>query len=120
MSKRNRGFRWQFALWSCLAMFAGLTTAAVAIDHPSVDMLDANGVPISAAAGPQPAYSSKHTCNQCHNSVLIEQHSYHSQIGANEQVGFNSFNPNSSNPYLSGVATKGKSWVQSPGHVGKW
>ena len=116
----KKQFRLQVALLSCLVLLAGLTTAAFAIDHPPVDMLDANGIPIPAAAGPQAAYSSMHTCNQCHLSDVIEKHSYHAQIGATEQKGWMAYNPNSDDKYKAGVATKGKSWVQSPGHVGKW
>lgn len=120
MMKNFRGYMLQLALLSCLAMLFGLAGSAFAIDHPQVDMLDANGLPIPAVAGATTAYSSTKTCNFCHDTKLIEQHSYHAQIGANEQKGWMAYNPNSPDKYKAGVATKGKSWVQSPGHVGKW
>jgi len=113
----------QYSLWallSCLAVLVGLAPAAFAYDHPEVQLLDAGGQPISAVAGPNTAYSSRRTCNFCHDSALIEQHSYHAQLGTNEQKGWMAFNPNSPDKYKAGVATKGKSWVQSPGHIGKW
>lgn len=115
----KKQYRLQLVLLSCLAVWVGLTTAAFAMDHMDVPLLDYNGQPIPAAAGATTAFSSRKTCDYCH-AELIEQHSYHAQIGANEQKGWMAFNPNSPDKYKAGVATKGKSWVQSPGHVGKW
>jgi hypothetical protein len=119
MKMKNR-YRLQVAVLTCLAILVGMTSTAFAMDHPAVQLLDHNGQPIPAVAGPNAAYSSMKTCNFCHDSEMIEKHSYHAQIGTTEQKGWMAFNPNSPDKYKAGVATKGKSWVQSPGHVGKW
>ncbi|SHI76828.1 hypothetical protein SAMN02745165_00809 [Malonomonas rubra DSM 5091] len=116
----KKSYRLQLAVLSCLAVLAGLTSTSFAMDHPEVQLLDHNGFPIAAAAGATTAYSSMKTCNFCHDSEMIEKHSYHAQIGTNEMKGWMAFNPNSPDKYKAGVATKGKSWVQSPGHIGKW
>jgi len=116
----KKQYRRYLTLLSCLTVMFGMTTVALGYDHPSVQLLNHNGQPISAADGPATAFSSRRTCNFCHDSALIEQHSYHAQIGSNEMKGFDPFNPNSSDKYKAGVAAKGKSWVQSPGHIGKW
>jgi len=121
MKKQNKKQR-LLTLVSCLAVILGMAGTAAA--HPSVKLKDADGNYITELLN-GPAYSINMSCglNQaayCHDPGTIEKHSYHAQLGANQQVGFAPFNPNSSNSYLSGVATKGKSWVQSPGHVGKW
>lgn len=114
-----KGKTLQLALLACLAFMLGLAGSALA-QHPQIDLLDASGTPIPATGGLQPAYSSAQTCGGCHHYNQIEQHSYHSQIGANQWMGWNNFNPNSGNSFKKGVAAKGKSWVQSPGHLGKW
>jgi hypothetical protein len=119
MRKQLKGHQLHMALLICLTLILGLAGASFAA-HPEIKLLDQDGNPILAGASPQAAYSAKQTCGSCHTYENIEKHSYHAQIGANELVGWNSWNPDSSNKYLRGVATKGKSWVQSPGHVGKW
>ena len=120
MRKHLKGYTLHLALLSCLALVLGMTGVAFA-GHKSVPLYDSDGNLIMANGGQDNvAYSTMETCGSCHHYDKIEQHSYHSQIGANEQVGWASWNPNHSNAYLSGPATKGKSWVQSPGHVGKW
>lgn len=117
MKKQYKGYRLHLALLSCLALLFGLAGASFAA-HPPVTLKAADNTQVTEANGL--AYSSKATCGGCHKYDNIEQHSYHAQIGANEQKGFNPYNPNSADKYKRGVATKGKSWVQSPGHVGKW
>lgn len=107
------------ALITGLIVLLGITGSAFA-QHPTIDLLDANGSPIPATGGLQPAYSVTETCGGCHHYDEIEQHSYHAQIGANQWMGWNNFNPNSASSFKRGVAAKGKSWVQSPGHLGKW
>lgn len=109
----------QMILLIFVAITLGLTGSALA-QHPTIDLLDADGNPIPATGGLQPAYSAAETCGGCHDYASIEQHSYHAQIGANQWKGWNNFNPNSSDKFKRGVAAKGKSWVQSPGHLGKW
>lgn len=104
------------ALLSCIAML-GIAGNAFAL-HPAVPLYDKDAGPVTVANGA--AISSKMTCGWCHDYDNIEQHSYHSLLGSNELKGWMAYNPNSSDKYKKGVATKGKSWVQSPGHVGKW
>ena len=117
MKTQSIGYK-LLALLSCIAIL-GLAGNAFA-QHPTIDLLDANGQPIPAAGGLQPAYSVTETCGGCHHYDEIEPHSYHAQIGANQWMGWNNFNPNSGSSFKRGVAAKGKSWVQSPGHLGKW
>jgi len=117
MRKQFEGHRLHIVLL-VLTLVMGMAGVSFAMEHANVTLLDSNGQPIPA--GSNAAYSAKETCGFCHVYDNIEKHSYHAQIGANELVGFNAFNPDSANPYIKGVATKGKSWVQSPGHVGKW
>ncbi len=115
------------AVLSCWALFFVFTGAATA--HPLRDdanntitiiLKDADGQPITATSGNN-AFSAKTTCGVCHHPYNnIEWHSYHAQLGANEQKGWNPYNANSSDKYLRGPATKKKPWVQSTGHVGKW
>ncbi|SHI76900.1 hypothetical protein SAMN02745165_00811 [Malonomonas rubra DSM 5091] len=113
----KKQYRVHIALMACLAVLLGM--AGVAFAHPNVTLKDASGTAIPV--GGDAAYSPKQTCGGCHDYDSIEQHSYHALIGSNELKGFNPYNPDHpTDKYLSGVATKGKSWVQSPGHVGKW
>ncbi len=93
-----KGQALKMALVTCLAFLLGLTGSALA-QHPTVDLLDANGQPVPAVDGLAPAYSSTRTCGGCHTYANIEQHSYHAQIGANQFFGWNNFNPNSPNKF---------------------
>lgn len=126
MRKHLKSYKLHLAVIACLAVLFSLAGVSFAMTHTkAVTLYDAAGSPIMAAdadpiTGALPAYSAEWSCGSCHTYANIEEHSYHAQLGANEQVGWASFNPNHTNPYLSGVAAKGKSWVQSPGHVGKW
>lgn len=80
----------------------------------NIVLRDASGTPIPDTS--DVAYSAKETCGQCHDYDAIERHSFHAQLGANEHKGWN--------PWVYGnmnsIASKGKPWVQSTGHVGKW
>ncbi|MBN2332506.1 MAG: cytochrome C [Deltaproteobacteria bacterium] len=120
------------ALLAAVILLFGMVGSSMAI-HPDIDLLDADGNPISSAGGLQPAFSYKTTCGACHNGVNldgegnvllsyddIEQHSLHAQLSANQFMGWNIWNPDSANSYKKGPAPKGKNWVQSPGHFGKW
>lgn len=113
----KKQYKVQIALMACLAVLLGMAGVSFAA-HYGIVLKDSAGnvIPVGGTA----AYSPKQTCGNCHQYDLIEQHSYHALIGSNELKGFNPFNPNSADKYKKGVATKGKSWVQSPGHVGKW
>ena len=116
----KRARTYQLMLTSLMLWLLG-AGSALALVHPDVVLRGPGGEYIDLdAAGPQPAYSAKNTCGGCHTYANIEQHSYHVQIGANQQMGWDMWNPDSANTYKSGVAPKGKNWVQSPGHVGKW
>lgn len=96
--------------------------------NPGIVLRDAAGAVIPY--GGTAAFSLKETCGACHDGTsyatngvsydAIEKHGYHSQMGANQLYGWNSWNPDSTNKYLRGPGAKSKNWVQSPGHVGKW
>ena len=114
----------KIAMLTCLMFVTGLTGMAFA-SHPAITLLDDAGNTIDYAAtvtaeGVAPAYSVKTTCSACHDYDQIEKHSYHAQIAANQWQGWNPFNPDSSSKFKRGVGAKGKNWVQSPGHLGKW
>ena len=102
-----------------MIMLFGLVGIALAA-HPDIHLKDVDGNWISSAGGLQPAFSFKQTCSGCHNYQEIEQHSYHTQVSANQFVGWNVWNPDSASKFKKGPAAKGKNWVQSPGHFGKW
>lgn len=111
MKKRyKRGF--------CVAALGSLTlmagSQAFAAHSVDITLRDAAGNPIPA--GSNAAYSARQTCGTCHDYDAIERHSYHAQLGANEHKGWNPWAYGN----MNSVAAKGKPWVQSPGHVGKW
>ena len=104
------------ALTGAALMFSSMQ--AQAFTHDGVTLRDETGAaltvdPITAVG---PAYSAKATCGACHDYDAIERHSFHAQLGANQHLGFNAFAYGNWNS----VAPKGKTWVQSPGHAGKW
>ena len=103
---------------SAIAAVALMVTAsAQAYTHDRVTLRDAAGLAIPAtSASNAPAYSAKATCGACHAYDAIEKHSFHAQLGANQQMGWNAWAMGNWNS----IATKGKPWVQSPGHAGKW
>lgn len=97
------------------ALFVGAQAFAA---HPGGNIIlrsAATGNP-NIAFGSKEAYSAKATCGGCHDYNGIERHSYHAELGANQHFGWN---PWKNGNWNSGAA-KGKPWVQSPGHVGKW
>lgn len=103
---------------SAIAAAALLVTAsAQAYTHDRVELLDATGNPVVVdGANTGAAYSAKATCGDCHDYDAIERHSYHAQLGANQHKGFKAWQFGNWNS----VAAKGKTWVMSPGHAGKW
>ncbi|PLX84872.1 MAG: cytochrome C [Desulfuromonas sp.] len=106
------------ALVSVAAVAFGST--AFAYDHNAVTLKDASGAEISLDADDVGnAYSVQATCGGCHDYDAYEQHSYHSQLAANEHYGFNPMNPDG-DVWESGPGPKGKAWVQGQGHVGAW
>jgi len=104
--------------------------------HDQIILRGADGAPIPYASGLQAAFSAKETCGACHDGVTldsmgnpllsyddIERHSYHAQLGANELVGWATYNASTSGNFAGfrkGLAPKGKNWVQGMGHFGKW
>lgn len=105
------------------------SNSAQAYTHDRVTLRDATGAAITAldtdadgigdtVPAAAPAYSAEKTCGTagCHDYNGIERHSYHAQLGANQFMGWNAWAQGNWNS----IATKGKPWVQSPGHVGKW
>ncbi len=122
------------ALFAAAFLVLGLAGTAMAI-HPDIQLRDAGNVliPATGLGDLQPAFSVRNTCGACHDGVTsggdglpllsydeIEKHSFHAQMGANQMVGWGAWNPDSGSKYLKGPAAKGKNWVQSPGHFGKW
>ena len=93
-----------------------VTASAQAFTHDGVVLRDSTGAAIFDTAGVGDAYSAKETCGACHAYDAIEKHSFHAQLGANQQMGWNAWAMGNWNS----IATKGKPWVQSPGHAGKW
>ncbi len=115
-----------------LAVLAvGLTCGSVlAAGHDSIVLRDRAGKAISTQ-NTKNAFSMQGTCGECHNGTNssgkllksyseIERHNYHAQLGMNEFRGFNPYNADSDDAFRTGAASPGKSWVQSPGHVGSW
>jgi hypothetical protein len=98
------------------ALFAG--SSAFAAHTQPIPLLDAAGNAITYGLGTRDdvAYSAKQTCGRCHDYNKIERHSFHAQLGANEHKGWNPWKYGN----MNSVASKGKPWVQSTGHVGKW
>ncbi|MCB2183417.1 MAG: hypothetical protein KQH63_15390 [Desulfobulbaceae bacterium] len=104
-----------------------VSASAQAFTHDRVTLRDASGAALAAVdtdadgigdavPATAPAYSAKETCGACHAYDAIERHSFHAQLGANEHKGWNAWAMGNWNS----IATKGKPWVQSPGHAGKW
>ena len=101
-----------------------------------ITLRDACGTAISSGSGLQAAFSAKETCGACHDGIMldgngdpllsyneIERHAYHAQMSANEFVGWNTYNANAVglfSKFRKSGTPKGKSWVQSLGHFGKW
>lgn len=110
-----------------------LLTGSAFAAHPSFELLDRWGQHITSADGLHPvdgspvenAFSFRTSCGACHNGITqpayedIEVHSYHAQLAANDQYGFNPMNPDG-DAWESGPSPKGKNWVQAQGHVGAW
>ena len=129
----NKGFLVASALAGAALLLS--STQASAYSHAGValrdatgavilaDTIDPDGVPGSgdeykAVPASAPAFSTKESCGTgtCHDYEAIERHSFHAQLGANQYLGWNAWATGNWNS----IASKGKPWVQSPGHVGKW
>lgn len=131
--KQRSNARMRVGLLAGAALLTGLVSAALAVTHPdNIVLRDASNNEI--LLGGTAAFSMKNTCGTCHNGSTpapstgrpllsydqIERHSYHAQLASNEQRGWNTWNPDSTDPFRSGASTQGKNWVQGPGHVGAW
>lgn len=125
MKKRYQSGLLVTSLTAAALLFA--STQAQAYSHNGVALRDATGSLIMSTdngdgtrsiPATAPAYSAEKTCGTsgCHDYKAIERHSYHAQLGANQYMGWNAWAQGNWNS----IATKGKPWVQSPGHVGKW
>jgi len=115
------------------ALAVGVAAGTVfAAPHDQIVLRDKSQSPITATTANN-AFSMQGTCGYCHNGTNtnaagqrmlsyneIERHNYHASLGQNELRGFNPFNPDSADAFRTGAAAPGKSWVQSPGHVGSW
>lgn len=106
---------------SMVSLLVGVAFGSVAIayEHNAVPLKDASGQYISELSATGNAFSIVETCGGCHEYDMIEQHSYHSQVAANEHYGWNPMNPDG-DTWESGPGPKGKAWVQGQGHLGAW
>jgi hypothetical protein len=116
-TKKRQGVVLVSAIALMLSLVAG--SAFAQSDHTGIPLRDANGDLILASETLDNAYSTKETCGACHDYDAIEQHSYHTQLAANEHYGYNPMNPDG-DVWESGAGPMGKSWVQGQGHVGAW
>lgn len=118
--KKIMNTRMAFGMACFVGLALGLTGTMYAgpAEHSNIVLKDHTGanLPVGSTA----AYSVKTTCGACHNYATIEQHATHAQLAANAIGGFNPYNPDSKMPEKANVNSKGKNWVQSTGHVGKW
>lgn len=124
--------RFRLGLISAAALLLAGTAMGANPAHDNIVLRDAGSNPV--VPGSTRAFSMKNTCGACHNGSTIapstgrallsydqiERHSYHAQLAANEQRGWNSWNPDSTDPIVNGAGPQGKNWVQGPGHVGAW
>ncbi|TSK05093.1 MAG: cytochrome C [Geobacter sp.] len=115
------------------ALAVGMAAGSVfAASHDDIVLRDRNQVAIKST-DTNNAFSMQGTCGYCHNGSNtdrtgkrmlsyseIERHNYHASLGQNELRGFNPYNIDSTDAFRTGAAAPGKSWVQSPGHVGSW
>lgn len=122
-------------LGSAILLMALASTSAFAYvqAHENIVLKGPDGNPITTASGDNNAFSMKQTCfgtSGCHGdaeatNVLaydyndIERHSYHAQLAANDQYGWNASNPDG-DKWEKGPGPKGKNWVQGQGHAGAW
>lgn len=72
--------------------------------HPPFPLLNQEGENVLEAGGP---ISTMQTCNGCHDTAFIEEHSFHSDVGLNELT-------------EAGQTASGRPWDTSPGLFGNW
>ncbi len=82
----------------------GTASAQPSPIHPTFPLLDENGVNVLDSGKP---VSVMKTCGGCHDTELIESHSFHSQVGLNQM-------------YPAGQAPSGRPWDTSRGLFGLW
>ncbi|MBC8318256.1 MAG: hypothetical protein H8E41_10150 [Desulfobulbaceae bacterium] len=114
MTKKNKRTYWVAAL-SVVALFSGAQAFA---GHPTGQSISLKGPDGTVVAiGGTTAFSFQQTCNGgCHVYEDIERHSFHSQLGANEFMGWDAYKYGNWN----NIASVNIPWSQSPGHIGKW
>jgi hypothetical protein len=72
--------------------------------HPAFALLDERGDNILESGGPVFTIT---TCGQCHDTVFIQEHSYHADLGRGEIV-------------TAGEVDGGRPWDLGPGAFGRW
>ena len=72
--------------------------------HPPFPLLNNDGENVLDAGGP---ISTMQTCNNCHDTAFIEEHSFHTDVGLNELT-------------EAGQTGSGRAWDTSPGLFGNW
>ena len=82
----------------------GTASAQPSPIHPTFPLLDENGVNVLDSGNP---VSVMKTCGGCHDTELIENHNFHSEVGLNQM-------------YPAGEAPSGRPWDTSEGLFGLW
>jgi len=104
----HQGFKRSIGLAMLVLILAlvtiGTASAQPSPIHPTFPLLDENGDNVLDTGMP---VSLMKTCGGCHDTDLIERHSFHSQVGL-EQV------------YQAGQAPSGRPWDTSKGLFGLW
>jgi thiosulfate reductase cytochrome b subunit len=72
--------------------------------HPTFPFLDKDGLNVLESGAP---VSTMQTCGQCHDTVFIESHSFHAQVGLDEMTD-------------AGETASQRPWDTSPGLFGRW
>lgn len=105
--------KYHFALYglgsiSILVALLLLVNQSVSADstemHPPFPLLNKEGENVLEAGGP---VSTMQTCNGCHDTAFIEEHSFHSDVGLSELT-------------EAGQTASGRAWDTSPGLFGNW
>jgi hypothetical protein len=114
MKKIHKRTYWLSAL-SVAALLVGTQAYA---GHPTgQSVVLKNHLGIDIPVGSTEVFSFRQTCNGgCHRYEEVEPHMFHSQLGANEFMGWDAHKYGNWNS----ISSAGLPWSQSPGHIGKW